>query len=198
MAVFPLGSVVLPGIGIPLHVFEERYRALVRDCLAADRRFATVLIERGSEVGGGDVRTDVGTVLAIRDAVELPDGRWGLGCEGVGRVRIVRWLADDPYPRAEVTDAHEVPLRDAAAVLDLVGRLRRVLALRAELGDPAAPATVELDDDPQVALWQIAALSTAGPMDLHAVLDEDVADRRAELVGALLDDQRELLEARLV
>ena len=61
-------------------------------------------IERGSEVGGGDLRTTVGTVARIIEAVELDDGRWALGTVGVRRVRVARWLDDDPYPRAEVED----------------------------------------------------------------------------------------------
>src|SRR5687768_12766401 len=99
---FPLGTVLLPTAVIPLHVFEPRYRALVHDCLAADREFGIVLIARGSEVGGGDDRTDVGVVARIVEAVELPDGRWAIGAVGVDRIRVRTWLADDPYPRADV------------------------------------------------------------------------------------------------
>ncbi len=63
---FPLGTVLLPGQTLPLHVFEPRYRELVRVCLDGDGTFGVVLIERGSEVGGGDVRApNVGTVARI-------------------------------------------------------------------------------------------------------------------------------------
>lgn len=199
MPVFPLGTVALPGIGLPLHVFEPRYRALVHDCLGGDRRFASVLIERGSEVGGGDVRSAVGTVLEIRDAVELADGRWALGCVGTTRVRVERWLPDAPYPRAEVAPAIDIAMTDAAvaSIPQLVVALRHVLAMRAQLGEPAAPAGVELDPDPHLALWQVAALCTAGPFDLLRVLGEDDGDRRAALLGRLVQEQAELLEARL-
>src|SRR5688572_25865098 len=105
---FPLGSVLVPGMVLPLHVFEARYRALVRDCVAGDGEFGVVLIERGSEVGGGDVRTDVGTVARIVQADEMPDGRFALGAVGVRRVRVQRWLDDDPYPRAELADWPDV------------------------------------------------------------------------------------------
>ena len=54
---FPLGTVLFPTLILPLHVFEPRYRALVENCLAAPQpEFGVVLIERGSEVGGDDVR----------------------------------------------------------------------------------------------------------------------------------------------
>ena len=78
-------------------------RAWCSDCLAGDQQFGVVLIERGSEVGGGDVRTDVGTVARILEAQELPDGRWVLATVGVERIEVERWLPDDPYPEADAS-----------------------------------------------------------------------------------------------
>ncbi len=98
---FPLGTVLFPSLFLPLHVFEPRYRVLARRCMDGDREFGVVLIERGSEVGGNDVRTMVGTVAQIVDATELDDGRWVLGTVGTRRVRVREWLADDPFPRAD-------------------------------------------------------------------------------------------------
>ena len=73
MPMFPLGSVLLPGVVLPLHVFEPRYQQLVRDCLETDEHeFGVVLIDRGSEVGGGDSRTDVG--CRRQDAAGRRDG----------------------------------------------------------------------------------------------------------------------------
>ncbi len=60
LPMFPLSAVLFPYASMPLHVFEPRYRALMRDCLAGDPRFGVVLIERGSEVGGGDQRSSRG------------------------------------------------------------------------------------------------------------------------------------------
>src|SRR5439155_458702 len=62
LPMFPLGTVLFPFVVLPLHVFEPRYRALTRDCLAGSGEFGVVLIERGLEVGGGDERFPVGTV----------------------------------------------------------------------------------------------------------------------------------------
>ena len=95
---FPLGMVLLPTMVVPIHVFEPRYRQMTKDCLDGEREFGVVLIERGSEVGGGDIRTDTGTLARIADAQELPDGRWGLVAVGTRRIRVSRWLEDDPYP----------------------------------------------------------------------------------------------------
>src|SRR4051812_9365869 len=76
LPMFPLGTVLLPGAVLPLHVFEPRYRALVEVCVAGDREFGVVLIERGNEVGGGDTRTSAGCVARIAEVRELPDGRY--------------------------------------------------------------------------------------------------------------------------
>ena len=104
---FPLGSVLFPGGVLPLHVFEPRYVDMINDVLDGDQQFGVVLIERGSEVGGGDVRFDVGTVARMARIGALDDDRLFVVAVGAGRIRVVRWLPDDPYPRAEV-----VPLDD--------------------------------------------------------------------------------------
>ncbi|HKA85142.1 MAG TPA: LON peptidase substrate-binding domain-containing protein, partial [Acidimicrobiales bacterium] len=115
---FPLGTVLVPGMVLPLHVFEPRYRRMVNDSRTHhDSTFGVVLIERGSEVGGGDVRTDVGTLARILRAEELPDGRWILGALGIHRIRVDRWLPDDPYPRAEIHEWAE-QLREQAGAED--------------------------------------------------------------------------------
>ena len=116
---FPLQTVLLPTAVLPLQIFEPRYRQMIRTCLDGDRTFGVVLIERGREVGGGDERTDVGTVAQVVAATELPDGRWYVVAVGTHRLRVRRWLEDDPYPRAEVADWLDDP-----AVPDRRGRLR--------------------------------------------------------------------------
>ncbi|HSL57273.1 MAG TPA: LON peptidase substrate-binding domain-containing protein, partial [Acidimicrobiales bacterium] len=135
LPMFPLGSVLVPGLVLPLHVFELRYRSLVRDVLAGDQEFGVVLIERGSEVGGGDTRTDVGTVARILQAEELDDGRWVVATVGTRRMRVRQWFDDDPYPRAEVDDWPDEDDAEGLAgpYADVVTLLRRSLALAAEL-----------------------------------------------------------------
>src|SRR5438309_1339433 len=178
LPMFPLGTVLFPGVGLPLHVFEPRYRVLTRHCLDGDGRFGVVLIERGSEVGGGDVRHSVGTSARIVEAAELPDGRWVLMAVGTQRLRVTRWLPEDPYPRAEVVFLEEVatPAAEATDERAKVERLlRRALALKAELGEPAPPATVDLDPDPSAAAFEAAALAPIGPFDAQRLLELDDA-----------------------
>ena len=90
---FPLGSPLLPSAVLPLHIFEPRYRALARRCTDHEEPFGVVMIERGSEVGGGDVRSDVGCLATISEHQELPDGRWVMLATGGPRVRVFRMAA---------------------------------------------------------------------------------------------------------
>ncbi len=103
---FPLGMVLLPGGILPLHVFEERYRQMVVDCLAADGvpEFGQALITHGREAGGGDERASIGTIAQMIQVEALDDGRYALVTVGTRRIRVNAWLPDDPYPLADVDD----------------------------------------------------------------------------------------------
>jgi Lon protease-like protein len=199
LPMFPLGTVLLPSLFLPLHIFEPRYRQLARHCMDGDQEFGVVLIERGSEVGGDDVRTSVGTVARILEATELDDGRWVLGTVGTRRIRVIRWLPDDPYPRADVEDWDDgVPGPDVTdRYRNVMAQLRRVLALTAELGEPAADATIELSDDPGLGSFQVAAVAPLGPADQQRVLMADGPDQRLQLLELLLSEESDYLAARL-
>jgi len=198
LPMFPLGSVLLPGGVLPLHIFEPRYRQLVQDCLAGTPEFGVVLIERGSEVGGGDVRTDVGTLARIVAAQEIGDGRWQLVAVGTRRLRVERWLEDDPYPRAEVEDWEDDPqaeLPGAESYAALLDEARDVLALAAEAGVAVGELGGEVADDPRLGTFEVAGALPIGPLDRHRVLSTDGAAARVALLRELVLDVRILLEA---
>ena len=197
---FPLGSVLVPGMVLPLHVFEERYRALVRRCLDGDREFGVVLIERGSEVGGGDVRSSVGTVAEIVRAEELDDGRWAVVAVGTRRVRVTRWLDDELFPSAELEDWPDEPASDpddlAATYAETVALTRRVLALAVELGGDGSPLS-EVTDDPVLGSYQVAVLAPLGPLDRQKLLSTAGPEQRLALAGELLHEEAAVLQAQL-
>jgi Lon protease-like protein len=196
---FPLGTVLFPGAFLPLHVFEPRYRAMTQECLAGDRCFGVVLIERGNEVGGGDTRVSVGTRATIADARELDDGRWFLGAIGVERVRVVEWLADEPYPRARVDVLDEPVPSDSSAGLatHVESHLRRALGLWSELGERGPPATFDLAEDRVLATYQMCALAPVGPADSQTLLEAAGTDERLVLLETFLDDAITLFAHRL-
>jgi Lon protease-like protein len=204
LPMFPLGTVLLPGGVLPLHVFEPRYRQMVIDCLADDTgepEFGVTMIERGSEVGGGEQRSDVGVIARMVQVRALDEGRYALLAVGTQRFRVVAWLPDDPYPLADVdewpdvdTDAPELPSR----VAELTTRLAEVLAVAAELGE--VPAGVDVDavsDDPLVASYHLAALSPIGPADRYRLLCAPSPADRLDLLAECLDDVEAMLRFRL-
>src|SRR5262249_60771093 len=121
LPLFPLNSVLCPGIALPLHIFEERYRALVRHCIETTSPFGIVLIREGREVGTGAISfTGVGTIAEIRDAGRYEDGRYDLLIVGTRRFEIRRVLSGRrPYLMAGVdglrgTVGAEAPAHPAA------------------------------------------------------------------------------------
>jgi uncharacterized protein len=194
---FPLGTVLVPGMVLPLQIFEPRYRQMLDDCMGGERSFGVVLIERGSEVGGGDVRTDVGTLATIARAEPSDDGRWAVLAVGVRRIRVDRWLPDDPYPQAETTDWPDEVGDAPAAPDDLVPLLRRAGALARELGMPGAPLDLELTDDPVTASYQATLAAPLGPADRQRLLAAPTLADRWPLLAQLVADQIELLQAEL-
>lgn len=196
---FPLGTVLLPGAHLPLQVFEPRYRRLVDACLEGEPEFGVVLIERGSEVGGGDRRFAAGCVARILSAACLDEGRWLLSTVGTRRIRVVRWLPDAPYPRAEVELWDDPSPGPGAAERrsTALSALRRVLALAAEMGDPVADATMPVEDDPVRAGYQMAALAPLGPLDKLDLLAAPTPDHRLDRLGRLLEDEASVLASRL-
>lgn len=172
LPMFPLGNVLMPGGLLSLHVFEDRYRQLVRDCIESpDHEFGVVLIDRGHEVGGGDVRRPVGTVVRMVQVAELPDGRFAVIAVGVRRVRVNEWLADDPYPTAAVDDWPDLDeYVDGDQLAAVVQRVRRTLALAVELGDEVSDPGFDLGDDPALISFQLADLAPVGAADAYDLL----------------------------
>lgn len=195
---FPLGSVLFPHALLHLHVFEDRYRALVERCLADDLPFGVVLIERGSEVGGGDVRFPVGTLARIVQAGRFDDGRYALVIAGVQRCRVQEWLDDDPFPQAHVELLADTADPDGAVLIpEVTLLLRRVLALHAQLGATVPSEETDLDGDPVRVSFEAAALAPIGPLDAQGLLELDEAGARLARLVDLLADEASVLEFRL-
>src|SRR3954462_11278108 len=104
LPLFPLNTVLCPGIALPLHIFEDRYRALVRHCIDTNSPFGVVMIREGREVGTGAISfTGIGTIAEIRDAGRDDEGQLDLLVVGTRRFEIRRVLRGRrPYLVAEV------------------------------------------------------------------------------------------------
>jgi Lon protease-like protein len=201
LPMFPLGTPLVPGALLPLQIFEPRYQLMMSDVLAASEpEFGVVLIERGHEVGGGDIRSLVGTVARIVDNQMLADGRRMVIALGTRRMRVDEWLPDDEYPVALVSDWPDDPREDveAAEFVRLFDYLIEVSRLVERLGGPIPRFdSVELSVDPTFASFQLVALAPIGPADRQRMLNCDGPVRRIELLEESLGDVEAACQFRL-
>jgi|ERR1700694_1546851 len=102
LPLFLLRSVLFPHMPMSLHVFEDRYQEMMRDCLDSGSSFGVVAIREGREVGGDAVPRGVGTLARIVHVERLPDGRMNLLITGASRFRVVRPVQGKAYAQAEV------------------------------------------------------------------------------------------------
>jgi len=144
-----------------------------------------VLIERGSEVGGGEQRFPIGTIAQITD-LDASEDFVVLVAEGTRRFEVTEWLDDDPYPRAEIRILDDFEWDDSLGALRLQAEaaVRSLLALATDLAGEGWPADVALSDDPVASSWQLAAIAPLGPMDQVDLLQ--AADLRS-LLALLVD-----------
>lgn len=179
MPMFPLGMVVFPHQVVGLCVFEPRYQAMLAD-IDGDPQFGTCLIARGSEVGGGDERTGVATVVRVVASQRLGDGKTLMMVEGSERVEVDEWLDDAPYPRARLRrDSNGSDQVDAHLLRSTESAVRALRALQSEVvADQCLRSNCEMDQDPSVRAWQLCSMTPMPVFDQFSVLSlRDVNDR---------------------
>jgi len=143
LPLFPLNTVLCPGIALPLHVFEDRYRALVRHCVETTSPFGVVLIREGREVGNGAISfSGIGTIAEIRDAGRHEDGRFDLLVVGTRRFSIRRVLEGRPYLVADAEILDET-VDDPAIAQQLANKATRRFVTYLELLQPRSGETSE-------------------------------------------------------
>ena len=202
---FPLERAMLPGEELPLRIFEPRYSALVSDCLELDDpAFGVVLIEAGREVGGGDARSDVGTLAYIAEVADFGDGRYRLNCVMAERFRVLEWQPDHPYPRAAIELWPDEPGEPVGvdAIRDvedkMIALFERIAGARgAEIN--ARDILAGADAAPDAAMW-LYALTTRLPMgeaDRYSVLSAPTVSARLAALSEAVETVSALVEFQL-
>lgn len=107
---FPLRTALFPGMPLPLRIFEDRYKTMVRELLDGGGAFGVILIRDGEEVGGGATPHNVGTTARIEECTPVAGGRFSLTARGAQRFRLLRMLPPRPYPFGEVTLIDDAPV----------------------------------------------------------------------------------------
>ena len=197
MPMFPLGSVLIPAMPLPLRIFEPRYLKLLGDLVASENpEFGVVLIERGQEVGGGEKRMSLGTIASVTD-IGTSEEFYGLESVGSRRFRVNAWLPDDPYPIADIDflpdliwDNTLMPSR-----VHLETKVRQLLAFASEFGDLQYSADVELSDDPMQACWQLAGVLPIGQLDQMDLLASQSAEELISRTYEVVTTADETLKA---
>jgi Lon protease-like protein len=183
---FPMGSVLMPAMPLPLRIFEPRYLKLLGDLVATENpEFGVVLIERGQEVGGGEKRMEIGTIASVTNIGTLEEF-YGLESIGTKRFRVNAWLPDDPYPIADVDFIPDLVWDDTLmpSRVHLETKVRQLLAFASEFGNLQYSSDVELSDDPMEACWQLAGVLPVGQLDQMDLLGSQSAE---ELIGRTYD-----------
>lgn len=182
MPMFPLGSVLMPAMPLPLRIFEPRYLKLLGDLVAEENpEFGVVLIERGPEVGGGEKRMEIGTIASVTNIGTLEEF-YGLESVGARRFRVNAWLPDDPYPIADIDFIPDLIWDDTLmpSKVHLETKVRQLLAFASEFGDLQYGADITFSDDPMEACWQLAGVLPVGQLDQMDLLGSQSAE---ELIG---------------
>ena len=199
LPMFPLGSVLLPAMPLPLRIFEQRYLRLLGDLVTSEKpEFGVVLIERGKEVGGGEKRMSIGTIASV---TEIGTTQEFLGLESFGsqRFRVNAWLPDDPYPLADVELLPDLIWDDRLlpAKAHLETKVRQLLAFVSEFGSLQFGADIEFSDDPMDACWQMAGVLPVGPLDQLDLLSSQSADELISRTYEIVKTANETLTAMI-
>jgi len=199
LPLFPLNTVLFPHASVQLHVFEERYRCLVRDCLEYDRPFGIVLIRDGEEVGEHAQPYLVGTAVRIQQVLNFDDGRMDIHVKGERRFRIRRLVEEDGlYLRGYVEPVVERVTEGTPREEALVMKAREDFELLVQVLFAQQDVNVQVvfPDDPVILSFQIANLVPMGNLEKQRLLETtDTVERISTLIPVL---ERQLLETREV
>jgi len=199
LPLFPLGVVLYPGMLLPLHIFEERYRQLVRDLLEQPepRHFGVIAIRKGRETGIDGVQSlyEIGCTATVRRVDKHEDGRFDLITIGTQRFRLLGLDQTLPYLQGEIELLADdvVDLTAAAPVARAVQvAFRAYLDALTEWGG----ATVRIDDlpdEPVLLSFLVAASMVIDLPERQGLLAEPDTVRRLNAQRALLSRETAML-----
>ncbi|WP_239332508.1 LON peptidase substrate-binding domain-containing protein [Frankia sp. CiP3] len=203
LALFPLGTVLLPGLLLPLEIFEQRYRVLVAELLdlaaGEPRRFGVVAIRHGRETGTDRIPAfhEIGCTANLRRVDPHADGRFSIVTSGGAKFRVLAvdqtsrpyLMGDVEYLSDGIGDAQE-----AAAQVPVVTKLLRDYAARLATSRAAEIRLPDLPDDPRMLSYVVAASMVAQTAERQALLAAPDAAARLRAERTILRRELGLLE----
>jgi uncharacterized protein len=201
LPLFPLGTVLFPGLLLPLHIFEDRYRQLVRDLAEGPepRQFGVIAIRHGRETGTDGIQAlhEIGCIAALRQIKPLGDGRYDVVTVGTQRFRLVGLDDSKPYLQGRV-DLLTEETGDEAGAAQAVRVVRAGFrAYLSALGERSVTqiSAPELPEDPVTLSYLVAASMIIDLSDRQALLAEPDALHRLAAERTLLSHELTMLRA---
>lgn len=197
---FALNVVLFPGMALPLHVFEPRYRQMIADCLADRAPFGVVLaadeevsVGAGADEGGPTLAAQVGTLARIADYEKLPDGRFNLLAKGTRRFQVLELRADKPYLTATVRRFQD---EDAGASAEVIASARAALdaylhAVMALVGSADQP--IAIPDDAVELSYLVGTCLTCEDCEKQVLLETRSLAQRLREGARMLRKETRLL-----
>jgi hypothetical protein len=203
LPLFPLHTVLYPGLELPLFIFEPRYQAMIKRCLAEESSFGVVLIEDGPEVGGPAEPYAIGTLARIVQVQRQAEGQMQIWVVGEGRFKIWEYsVSADDYLIGVVSrlvDSESDPLTLTEEIHQLKQLLRTYLGLTAELQESEmAEIEASLAPEPDQLSYQIASILDIHLVEKQALLELDDARIRLEREIKILQREIELAQLNSV
>lgn len=192
LSLFPLPEVVLfPGMSLPLHIFEDRYKKLISNCLNSDKQFGVVLLN-------GDLCAEIGTTALIIDVEKLEDGQMNIVTEGKSRFKILDIVNEEPYYEAIVQpylDSQKNTDENLKKSIKQIKELSsKALSLYDEIAEEGLSKSLKLPDEPDELLFLVAGNLTCSFEEKQNILESRSLKERSKKILTLLKEELEKLE----
>jgi Lon protease-like protein len=196
---FPLNAVLFPHMPMALHIFEDRYRRMMHDCLDQGTTFGVIAIREGREIGPSAEAYEVGTLAQLRAPDPLPDGRYNIVVVGASRFHVETLSRELPYLTGSVNYLLDAPSSPGAATLAklVTDRFRSYAKTLSALQQNTERTDIELPDDPELLSYLVAAALQVSVAERQRLLEIDSTDERLSACLRILRRERMLLENML-
>lgn len=186
IALFPLNTVLFPGARLPLNIFEDRYKLMLKRCLEESSPFGVILIRKGREVGGVAEPCEVGTTARILSVEETEDGRYLIEVEGEVRFRIEEQIHRYPYVRARVAPLSYEEGQADDGLVDEVQKLYRSFGGTALAMTGQWVRSMDVPDEPEALINFVGARLSSANASKQSVLEAPTINRQLEIERDLL------------
>jgi Lon protease-like protein len=189
LPLFPLNVVLFPGMSLPLHIFEDRYRLMIHECLEAEREFGVLMARAVPSEAGGTTEHVVGTSARITHVQHLEDGRMHILTSGVERFRVLQLMRMEPYVVGRI-EFFPLEDTDSPQVRDLASKVGKRFVRYLRLVGDILGATIELGSSPR----DPSGLGYLIAMAMEIPLEEKQALLSIRTLPALLAEECFLLQ----